>query len=177
MADSLTVGSDNPYSKIMGNSLGSPQPSIQSEDAPEQQSVAPAQPLQAPPANANENPYADIMGGSIEDVYGAKPRPSAGAAFLGGALESVLPSAGAIAAGATGAEAGAVFGLPGAIGGAVVGMVAGQKAVSTVQNWAVSKLPKSWQEALGQTEEQKQSFEKEHPLAYYAGGLAPLPSQ
>jgi hypothetical protein len=148
----------------------------------------------SPPVPSTKNRYQQILGDDFQGFEAPKVTgTTATGAFLSGAIGSALPTGGALAGGAAGstagAEAGAAAGLAtgpfaevaspvlafgGAVAGGIYGMIYGQKAVSTAQDWAVSKLPKSWQQALGQTQEQKEAYEKEHPLAYYGGGLVPV---
>jgi hypothetical protein len=71
----------------------------------------------------------------------------------------------------------AVAGPPGALVGGVLGGLAGgfagATAISSAQNWALSKLPPSWVEAIGMDDRQAKLDEAEHPVASFLGGVAP----
>lgn len=101
--------------------------------------------------------------------------------FARSAERSLLPAAGGLAGAGAGAEAGAAVGsfagpvgtLAGGFIGGVAGMFGGQALVDKVQNWALSELPDSWREALGQDDRQQTLDQEYHPTASFLGGLAP----
>jgi hypothetical protein len=117
------------------------------------------------------------------DTVGALPEDStATGAFLRGAERGVLPSIGGMAAAGAGAELGALAGAPlgpigsavGGIAGGLAGAVGGGSLVAAAQNYALSKLPDTWVEALGQDERQQQLDESKHNIASFLGGVAPF---
>ena len=128
-----------------------------------------------PVANDNDaNPFS-----KFGDV-GPTPVSTVGA-FARGAEKAILPAAGSlegVGVGAeTGAFAGAAFGpIGGAVGGVLGGLAGGYfgaQAVQSAQNWAVKKLPDSWQDALGFGDRQARLDEQQHPVASFLGGLLP----
>jgi hypothetical protein len=92
-----------------------------------------------------------------------------------------LPTLGSLPAIARGAFIGGDIGAPlgpfGVAGGAIVGGVAGgflgSAAISTAQDWVLSKLPDTWREKIGMDDRQRQLDEEHHPVASYLGGIAP----
>lgn len=135
-------------------------------------------------ATPSDNPDAD----NPFSQYGPRPSPeptSAVGSFARGLERSAIPAIGsmpAIGAGAEiGATAGAAIGGPfapvtgpaGALIGGVAGAFLGSTAIAHVQNWALSKLPDSWREAIGMDDRQEQIDQAEHPVASFLGGLAP----
>lgn len=124
---------------------------------------------------ASDNPF-DAIGPSFT------PATSKTGSFVRRAAGSVLPAAGGLAAMGAGAEAlggagaalgGPVGGVVGAIVGGFGGAYLGAEGVSAAQHWALSKLPDSWREAIGQDDRQQRVDEGEHPVASFLGGLAP----
>src|SRR5215475_11027454 len=147
--------------------------------------------------NLDRNPFSKYGDQPTEETQ----RPSLIGSIAGSFAENILPSAAGMASLAASGYGGAklgglagvalpqIFGLGpanpiadigsgtlgavGAIGGGIVGMIGGQQLVSGIQNWAISKLPESWQETLGQTERQKEERELEHPMGTWLGAMAP----
>jgi len=145
----------------------------------------------------SQNPFSKYGDQPTEETQ----RPSLIGSIAGSFAENILPSAAGMASLAASGYGGAklgglagvalpqIFGLGpanpiadigsgtlgavGAIGGGIVGMIGGQQLVSGIQNWAISKLPESWQETLGQTERQKEERELEHPMGTWLGAMAP----
>ncbi|MGD0109888.1 MAG: hypothetical protein ABSC06_38585, partial [Rhodopila sp.] len=116
----------------------------------------------------------------------AAPETSAAGAFGRAAGEQVLPTAGGMAAAGMGAARGAALGaaipglgetgipeVVGGLGGGLLGFFAGAKAVETVQQGIINRLPESVQRAIGQDPETRQADETQHPYATMLGGLAP----
>lgn len=123
---------------------------------------------------AGPDPFADLP------MAGPSPRSTIGTAFYQG-LGSILPAAAGFPAGAAGAEAGELIGsLAGPIGtgiggviGGLVGFFGGTAATQVAQDYAVSKMPYSWQDALGQSEREKYLQETQHPDAVLVGHYLP----
>ncbi len=121
-----------------------------------------------------DNPF-DAIGPSIG------PQGSAIGAFGRGVERSAIPAIGSIPAIGAGAEIGAAAGAPlgpvgvaaGGIIGGFAGALAGSTALSSAQNWALSKLPDSWREAIGMDDRQERIDQGEHPIASFLGGLVP----
>lgn len=109
------------------------------------------------------------------------PQGTATGAFVRGAERAALPVAGGLAAGGTGAAifggigsaAGPVGTAIGGIGGFLLGGIGGSYAVSAAQDWALSKLPDSWREAIGQDDRQQKLDQEHHGTAAFMGGLLP----
>lgn len=109
------------------------------------------------------------------------PQSSPLGAFGRAAMRGVLPSLGGLGAAGFGGEVGGLVGsaggpwgrLIGTIGGAIGGGFAGSAAIEKAQEWALSKLPDSWVEALGQDDRQQRIDESQQPVASFLGGLAP----
>src|SRR5271157_3582143 len=143
-------------------------------------------------APAENNPFDQFV------PQGATPpQTSAFGAFARHAISGVLPALGGLAAAGAGAEVGgeagalagaaagsiipglgtaiggAVGGTVGGIGGGLAGFFGGAQIASTVQGYATSKLPISWQDQLGTSDRQQQIDEQQHPVASFLGGLAP----
>jgi hypothetical protein len=130
------------------------------------------------PAN-DDDPFAKIAQGG-----GVDPSSKAGA-FGRGLERNIIPAVGsfpAIGAGAEmGAAAGAAVGGPfapitapvGGLLGGLAGAYLGSTALSSAQNWLLSKAPDSWKEKLGLDDRQQQIDESQHPYASFLGGLAP----
>ncbi|MBB3453881.1 hypothetical protein FHT86_002137 [Rhizobium sp. BK313] len=162
MADSLDDGTSvNPFDQIGGNeSGGQPDPS----------STASSNPFDAIGPDTHE--ASSIMGSfaraaerGIAPALGSLPAVGAGAEVGGGAgaaIGSAVP--------VLGTAAGAVVG--GIVGGAVGG-IGGASAISAAQDWALSKLPESWREAIGQDDRQQKLDQEQHPVASFLGGIAP----
>lgn len=128
------------------------------------------------------NPF-DTMGPDVEAASTVK------GSFLRSFERGIAPAIGSLPAmgvgaeigGATGAAVGSAVPVVGtAIGGAVGGLVGGlaggiggATAVDHAQEWALSKLPDSWKEAIGQDDRQRQLDENQHPVASFLGGIAP----
>lgn len=175
MSDTSVDDYKNEYRQILGG--GNKQVS-DATSAPSMSDQAPQVQPEEDSVESYKNQYRNLMGGqSFASMSGSaqgEPQTSATGALFSGAVESALPAVASIAAGARAAQYGSRLGLPGAIVAGIGGMIGGQKIGSAVQNWAVSKLPKDWQEALGQDEEQKEAYEKQHPIAHFIGGLVPF---
>lgn len=107
------------------------------------------------------------------------PTTAAGA-FARGAEQSALPTLGGLAAFGPGFSGGAAIGsLAGPIGGLVGGLVGGVGAsmgasavVDKAQDYLLKQFPQA-ADALGLSPEQLQSDQSQHPIASFAGGLAP----
>jgi hypothetical protein len=134
---------------------------------------------QAEQAPAKPNPFDAID--DAGNLPGAPEASSATGAFVHHAGREVLPGAGGFAAFGAGAELGALaapmFGPAAPIAPLVGGLAAsvlGAGAVEKVQDWALSKLPDTWQDALGQSEAQRKAEETEHKYASFLGGLLPF---
>ncbi|WP_237479398.1 hypothetical protein [Lichenibacterium dinghuense] len=159
----------------------------------------PPQPAPATPAPATE-PVAPVLAapamGSVDEanpfdaVGPGELKPyraptTAGAAGLHEAERGVFPTiaaAGAFGPGAAGGAALGAFGGPFApitvpagalIGGLLTSTGAGY-VTSKAQDYAISKLPESWQEAAGQDEGTRRREAAEHPDAVMLGGFAPM---
>lgn len=124
------------------------------------------------------DPFAGIL------ATAPKVSTSATGAFLHAAEREAIPAAGGFVAAGAGAELGAGLGLLGGpfapitvpVGtflGGVGGFFLGQHYTHKVQDWALSSLPDSWKDALGQGEQQQRLEEAQHPTASFLGGLAP----
>lgn len=102
-------------------------------------------------------------------------------AFGRAAARGALPAIGAFPAIGAGAELGATVGsvagpigtVAGGLVGGLAGGLVGGAAVSAAQDWAISKLPDSWQEALGQDDRQRKLDEQQHGTAAFLGGMLP----
>lgn len=146
--------------------------------APAESSAEPAP--SATPAPSNDNQPTDPFAGiGPEGEVAAGPSGAAGS-FARGAEKGALPAAGSLAAVGAGAElggaggalvAGPVGGLVGGIAGGLLGGYAGGAAVQQAQNWAVHKLPESWQDTLGFSDRQARLDEAQHATASFMGGL------
>jgi N12 class adenine-specific DNA methylase len=158
-------------------------PSILQAASPE--SAAPVTPPASgagtPPAASNDNPFEAFL------PNGAQPKQYSGAAAAFHAAEGgVAPTLGGMAAAGAGAELGAAAGaavggpfapLTGAIGGVVGGIggfLGGSYALQNAQDWAIHQLPDSWQDALGQSEQQQRMEQQQHPIGSFVGGIIPL---
>lgn len=110
------------------------------------------------------------------------PESSATGAFVRGAERGLLPALGGFAAAGAGAELGAMAGAPlgpvgaavGGLAGGLTGAIGGGTAIAAAQNYALSKFPDSWKEAIGQDERQQQLDEAQHSTASFLGGVAPF---
>lgn len=131
-------------------------------------------PAVAPAAQTAANPF-DSIGPDIGE------ESSATGSFGRAAARATLPSIAAFPAMGAGAQAGAAVGAiagpVGAVAGGLVGALAGGFGAGYVanaaQDWAISKLPDSWQEAIGQDERQRKMDEQQHGTAAFLGGLLP----
>jgi hypothetical protein len=130
----------------------------------------------APGAPQGDDPFADL---NLPDV---STESSGVGAFLSHAARGVLPTGGGLAAAGAGAELGAsagglVGGPLGAAAGGLIGGVggffAGSAAVNAAQDWALHKMPDSWQEAIGQSDREQRLQEARHPIYSFLGGIAP----
>lgn len=135
------------------------------------------------PTNDNDadNQFASIMPKPVK----ATDQSSTLGAAARGFEKSIIPAIGSFPAIGAGAEAGAALGgaiggpfapataLGGGIVGGLAGAFLGSTAIAHVQNWALSKLPDSWREAIGLDERQEQIDQGEHPVASFLGGIAP----
>ncbi len=167
MADPNAPPNPNPFDQFDpdSSSYGTPKP------AP---SVPPATPPTPTNDNAPANPF-DQFG----DV-GPSNTSAIGAGFRG-AEKGALPAAGSLAGVGAGAEAGAAIGSFGGPIGATIGGFAGglaggyfgATAVQHAQEWAVKKLPDSWQDAIGFGDRQARLDESQHSGASFLGGLIP----
>lgn len=128
----------------------------------------------APVAKTDANVF-DQIGPDIAE------QSSASGSFGRAAARATLPSIAAFPAMGAGAQAGAAIGAVagpvGAVAGGLVGALAGGFGAGYVanaaQDWAISKLPDSWQEAIGQDERQRKMDEQQHGTAAFLGGLLP----
>src|ERR1051326_4593773 len=124
MSDLSVQDYKNKYSNILGGnteqvaSLESTPFTSDQTSQPEEGSV-----------QAYKNKYSNLMGNQTGDITTEpsqqQPQTSATGAFLSGAVENILPTVSAMAAGARGAQVGSRFGLPGAIVGGIGGMIGG----------------------------------------------------
>lgn len=168
MADPNAPAQPDPFSQI--------DPGMKPDAAPA--SPAPSD-ASAPAANNDNqptNPFADLG-----PEAGAGPSSATGS-FARGAEKGALPAAGSLAAMGSGAELGAaggaavagpIGGVVGGIAGGLAGGYAGGAAVQAAQNWAVHKLPESWQDVLGFSDRQARLDETQHSGASFMGGLVP----
>ena len=102
------------------------------------------------------------------------PKTSATGAFVHAAEREAVPAAGGLAAAGLGAAAGtAVAGPIGTLVGGALGFIGGSWGASTAQDYALSKAPDSWVEALGQDDRQRKLEQEQHPYATFIGGMAP----
>ena len=113
-------------------------------------------------------------------------QPSTAGAFTRGAVRGAAPAAGGLAGAGAGVEAGAAIGaltspITGPIGplvggfiGGVAGGFGGSYLADKGQEYALSKAPDSWVEALGQSDRQQRLDQETHPYASFLGGLAPF---
>lgn len=133
----------------------------------------------AQPPAVNDNPY-DKIGPDID------ANASALGAFGRSAARGTAPAVGGLAGVGPGAETGAAIGaaIPvlgetgiseavGAVIGGIGGAFAGGDVVNRAQDWALSQLPDSWQEALGQSDRQQRLDAATHGTAAFLGGLTP----
>jgi len=122
-------------------------------------------------------------GGNPLDSFGPAlgEGTSATGSFMRSMARGVLPSVAAFPAMGAGAQAGAAAGAFGGPIGATIGGVTGaiiagfgaSYAASEAQDWAIKKLPDTWQEAIGQDERQRKLDEQQHGTAAFLGGLVP----
>src|SRR5208282_2113854 len=139
---------------------------------PSEKEIGYAQP--APPAkNAFD---------SIDPNEPEAPESSATGAFARSAERGAIPAIGSLPAIGAGAEAGAALGTAvagpvgafiGGIGGGAFGGFLGSTALSSAQEWALSKLPDSWREAIGLDDRQEKIDQAAHGTASFIGGIAP----
>ncbi len=127
---------------------------------------------------AGPNPF-DQIGGDVA------PQTSFFSSALHEAERGVLPLVAGASFFGPGTSAGATigaFGGPfapitvpagGLIGGVGSMLVAGY-AANKAQSYAISKLPDSWQEAVGQDEATREAEARQHPGAVVLGGLLPM---
>ncbi len=105
----------------------------------------------------------------------AAPTTSATGAFLHGVERSIIPTIGSLPAMGAGAGVGMALGGPiGAFVGGLAGGIGGGLILGQAQDYALSKLPDSWQEAIGQDKRQQELEAKEHGTAAFIGGLVPF---
>ena len=129
---------------------------------------------QPPPAANENNPFNE----GWPDA--ALPSSSAVGAFARSAERGVLPALGTWAAAGVGAQAGAAVGAlggpfgsaAGALIGGIAGGVGGGFATDKAQDYALSKAPDSWKEAIGQDDRQQKLDAEQHPYASLLGGLS-----
>ena len=132
--------------------------------------AAPAQPAPQKPVN----PFDDLNPDRGGKIIGQQPETSATGALVRHAAESAVPALGSLPAAGAGAEIGGmVGGLPGAFIGGVAGFMGAGYALQKAQDYALSKLPDAWQDALGISEVQRGKEEAAHPVASFIGGLIP----
>lgn len=133
------------------------------------------------PAQKKHDPFDDFDPVKVGDLGASKTSSSAMGSFARGAERGVLPATGGLAGAGAGLEVGAALGAiagpigstVGGLGGALAGGLLGSTALSSAQNWALSKLPDSWREAIGMNDRQEQIDQKEHGTAAFIGGIAP----
>lgn len=109
------------------------------------------------------------------------PPPSAGGAAVRGAVRGAVPAVGGLAGAAAGAEVGAAAGsmlgpvgaAVGGFGGGLAGAFGGGYIAQKAQELIFKHLPPWAVEALGQLPEQQQADIAAHPIAAFAGELAP----
>lgn len=139
-------------------------------------------------AREPDDPY-DQFGPKISGWTKPPDESSATGAFIHGGERSVLPAAGGLAGAGAGAETGAAIGggfgalfggvgaAPGAFVGGLVGGVGGffggSYLTGKAQDYALTRAPDSWTEALGQSDRQQKLDQEQHPYASFLGGLAP----
>ncbi len=171
---------DRAFDPVESNPFGQLDPNadkVSYEPAQPAPQAAPAKPAPAADPFANFDPNAKDVNYPTD-----ANSTSATGAFVRGAERSALPALGSFPAIGVGAEAGAAIGtavFPGvgtAVGGLLGGVAGGlgaSYAIDTAQNWALSKLPESWRESIGQSDRQQQLDQKEHSTASFLGGLLP----
>lgn len=129
------------------------------------------------PANDDDvdNPFAEFGPKAVA------PADSTTGAFVRGAERGALPAAGGLVGAGAGAEVGGAIGafggpvgaLVGGFVGGVAGAFGGSYAADKAQDYALSKAPDSWTEAIGQDDRQQKLDQEQHPYASFLGGLAP----
>ncbi len=162
----------DPFEQKGGGDEGNPFAKFGAVGAPPKEAPEPEQEQEEP--EAGPNPFAKF------GAVGPGPTSAAGA-FARGIERSVVPAIGSWPAVVAGAEVGGAAGAPlgplgagaGAIGGGLIGGLLASTALTKAQDYAVSKLPETWQEALGQDDRQRRLDEQEHPVASFIGGIAP----
>ena len=126
------------------------------------------------------NPFAQF---NSEKPIPETPDTSITGALLHHAARAAVPALASLPAAGLGAELGAAAGTaiePG--GGTLVGGLLGgaaafmgsSYALSQAQDYGLSKLPDSWKDKLGLSDEQQAKEEAEHPIASFIGGLLPF---
>jgi hypothetical protein len=129
-----------------------------------------------------DNPFTKFNPFENEDPRPAPPKTSGTGSFFHGLERGIAPAIGSLPAIGAGAELGATvgsFGGPigtavGGLAGGIAGAVGAGSVISAAQDWAVSKLPDSWQEALGQDQRTRRLEESQHSTAAFMGGLVPF---
>ncbi len=137
----------------------------------------------AEPSDPSADPFRELLGGAPS----VDPTTTATGAFARGAERGAIPAVGGLAGAGAGAAGGAAIGealfppgggIPGAAVGAIVGGLGGgwggAYAADRAQDYALSKLPDSWVEAIGQDDRQQRLDQEQHPYASFLGGLAPF---
>jgi hypothetical protein len=180
---------DNPFDAFIpaGPAAAAPAPLLSTPSTQAPATPAPAAP-NAPAPGPAPKPASPAPANPFETFLpqGAQPKQySATSAFFHNAEQGILPSLGGMAAAGAGAEIGGAVGaaaggplapITGAIGGiagGVAGFIGGARVVQGVQDWALSQLPASWQDALGSNEQQQRMEAQQHPTASFIGGIAP----
>jgi len=152
------------------------------ETDPFAQFLTPEPAAPAPAAQADNTKPADPFAAFLEPEPGSDTDPFS--AFAHAFERNIAPAAGGLAAAGAGAEIGGALGLAAgpaapiaspilAIGGGLVGAIGGSAAVSAAQDWALKALPESWQDFLGQSEQQRAKEETYQPTASFLGGTVP----
>lgn len=134
----------------------------------------PAAAPQAPPQPDPDDPF------SAFPTAAAQPTSWFGAATRA-AARGIAPALAGLAAAGPAAEAGAEIGSlagpwgagAGALIGGIGGMMLGGAVAEKAQDFALSKAPESWVEAIGQDDRQQRLDQTQHPYASFLGGLAP----
>ncbi len=121
----------------------------------------------------DDNPFAQ---------FGSKPVAPTGSftgAVARGAVRGVTPAAGGLVGAGEGAALGALVpglgetGLSELVGG-VIGGFAGAYGAGKTQDYALSKAPDSWVDALGQSDRQQRLDQEQHPYGSFFGGMVPF---
>ena len=173
------LDSINPFDEL-GSDLATAAPQPPAERAaavPPAASPVPTDAAAPPPAPDEVNPFEALGEGVVprESVAGSLARKFAASAIP--VFASLYPAAqGATLSAGLGTSGGPFDPITvpaGGLIGGIIGAMGGSYAVKKAQDWALSKAPDSWVDALGQSQSQQQADDAQHPYASFIGGLAP----